>query len=320
MLTVHNTKINLITDPTLEVLLQNAQEYEESELAESTKTAYITDCKVFAEWCLKHHFSALPASWETFRLFITEQADLGMRPNTLNRRRAAIKYLHELADRESPTVGAKADRLFKGIRRRIGAHVEQHEAITSTRLQTILKHIPDGLAGDRDRALLILGFAAALRRSELVALEVKDFKYNEWGMFVHVMRSKGDQEAVGVDIPVPNGKQFKVVEVLKNWLEKAAITEGAVFRRMRRGNTLQDVALTNQSVRLIVKKYANLAGFNVDEFSAHSLRSGFITSAAAAGATIFKIMDVSRHKTPSTVLTYIRKYELFKNHAGESFM
>jgi integrase len=180
--------------------------------------------------------------------------------------------------------------------------------------------MPDTLAGLRDRALLLLGFAGAFRRSELVALNIEDLEECDGGMRVRIGRSKTDQEGHGVTIGVVPGTVVCPVRALKDWLSAARITEGPVFRPVAKGGRIFETHLTDKSVANIVKRYAAKLGFDPKAFGGHSLRAGFLTSAAAKGASIFKMMDVSRHKSVDSLSAYIRDAEIFRNHAGEGLL
>ena len=171
----------------------------------------------------------------------------------------------------------------------------------------------------RDHALLLLGFSGAFRRSELSALELSDIEFNDHGLTVTFRQSKTDQNALGQTIAIPNGK-LKIIDVLQRWLNVSGITEGAIFRRVSKSGKVGRFALIDRSVALIVKKYPAKAGLDADDFAGHSLRSGFTTSAAEAGANLFKIMDVTRHKSVDTVREYVSSADAFKDHAGDSFL
>jgi site-specific recombinase XerD len=179
---------------------------------------------------------------------------------------------------------------------------------------------PEGLAGLRDQAILLLGFAGAFRRSELVALDVADIAETETGLLVTIRRSKADQEGEGVTIAIARGDISCPAKALREWLGAAGIETGPIFRPINKAGTVAAGRLTDRSVASIVKAYANLAGFDASLFSGHSLRSGFLTSAAAKGASIFKMMDVSRHKSVDTLRGYVRDAELFKDHAGAGLL
>jgi site-specific recombinase XerD len=176
------------------------------------------------------------------------------------------------------------------------------------------------LSGLRDRALLLLGFAGAFRRSELVALDVADIEETQTGLLVTIRRSKTDQEAMGRTIAITRGDVACPVKALREWLNAAGIESGALFRPINKSGTVATTRLTCRSVANIVKEYAGRAGFDAAIFSAHSLRSGFLTSAAAKGASIFKMMDQSGHKSIDTLRGYVRDAELFKNHAGAGLL
>jgi site-specific recombinase XerD len=178
----------------------------------------------------------------------------------------------------------------------------------------------DSLSGLRDRALLLTGFAGAFRRSELVALDVADILETEAGLLVAVRRSKTDQEGRGATVALARGHAACPVKALRAWLDAAGIQSGPIFRPINRHGTVLPNRLTGRSVANIVKDYAARAGLDMAAFSGHSLRSGFLTSAAAAGASIFKMMDVSRHQSVETLRGYVRDAELFKDHAGAGLL
>lgn len=184
----------------------------------------------------------------------------------------------------------------------------------------MLDSCPATLAGKRDKALLALGFAGAFRRSELVALTVADLEESAEGVRVHIRKSKTDQAGQGHVIAIPNGGRLQVVETVRDWLQAAGITSGPLFRPISKGGSVSGAALTDRSVANIVKAYAEKAGLAPEDFSGHSLRAGFLTSAALAGADIFKMMGVSRHKHIEVLRVYVRDADLFRNHAGASFL
>ena len=175
------------------------------------------------------------------------------------------------------------------------------------------------LTGKRDRALLALGFAGAFRRSELIALELADLTFETEGMRVHIRHSKTDQEGRGQEIAIPRGRHLRPVRAVQDWLKAAKIKDGLVFRSIDRHGHV-GAALSAQSVALIVKRHAEIAGLDPHEFAGHSLRAGFLTSAAEAGADVLRMMEVSRHKRVETVQGYVRRANGFKGHAGEQFL
>jgi len=180
----------------------------------------------------------------------------------------------------------------------------------------MLQDMPSDLRGLRDRGLLLLGFAGALRRSELVALDVSDLEETTEGMLVRIRRSKTDQEGVGDFVSVPHGSRLRPVAALKARLQAAGIT----FRSIKKGGLVTPERLSDRSVAEIVKKRMEAAGFDSAIFSGHSLRAGFVTSALHHGADILRVMDVTRHREVSTLKTYDRRAKAFKQHAGEAFL
>ena len=192
----------------------------------------------------------------------------------------------------------------------------------------MLMHVPATLAGKRDKALLALGFAGAFRRSELVALDVADLREDKDGLRVLVRPPKTDQEGRGFEKAIPHGRFIRPVALVRDWLDAAGITDGPVFRpvsrsgRVRSSRQSGDLAprLTTQAVADIMKRYVEAAGLDATTFGAHSLRAGYITTAAERGADLARIMDQSGHRDPRTVVAYIRRANAFKDHSGSSFL
>ncbi|AWN40264.1 hypothetical protein DK389_06590 [Methylobacterium durans] len=181
----------------------------------------------------------------------------------------------------------------------------------------MLMLMPDTLTGKRDRALLALRFAGAFRRSELAALNVEDLQDGKDGLRVFVRRSKTDQEGRGIEKAIPHGKFIRPVALVREWLDAAGITEGPIFRPvLRSGNVRQAGRLTTQAIADVVKKHATAVGLDASTFGAHSLRAGYITTAAERGADLARIMDQSGHRDSRMVLGYIRRANAFKDHSG----
>jgi site-specific recombinase XerD len=182
------------------------------------------------------------------------------------------------------------------------------------------RRVPETLIGIRDRAIMLLGFAGALRRSELVALDVADIEPSGEGLRITIRQSKTDQEGEGIVIAIAPGIADCPVVAVRTWLRVADITVGPIFRSINKAGRISATRLSDRSVSDIVKAHAARIGLDARMYSAHSLRSGFLTSAAANGATIFKMMDVSRHKSADSLRGYVRDAELFKNHAGAGLL
>jgi site-specific recombinase XerD len=289
-----------------------------AEKASSTRKAYATDFRLFKVWCDARGVSALPAAPETVASYLAAHAVI-LKPSTLGRRVAAIRYA-QLAGLELPTDAEGVKATMRGIRRTFGAARVKKAPAIAAKVRSMVALAPDGLTGLRDRALLLIGFAGAFRRSELVALDVADIEETETGLLVTIRQSKTDQEGAGDVIALARGDVACPVKALRAWLQAAGIEGGAIFRPIGKASKLRSGRLTDRSVANIVKAYAARAGLDATVFSGHSLRSGFLTSAAANGASIFKMMDVSRHKSVDTLRGYVCDAELFKDHAGTGLL
>ena len=311
-----NTGLPALADAELDA----ARSFAEQEKAAATRRAYRSDFTIFAAWCLARGAETLPASPAVVAAFLAAEANAGARASTITRRAAAIRYAHRLAGYETPTGAETVRAVMRGIRRTIGTAKDQKAPATADLIVTMLKHCPDTLAGKRDRALIALGFAGAFRRSELVALTLADLVEAPDGYRVLIRHSKTDQEGQGQEIAIPRGYRLRPVETVQTWLAAAEINDGPVFRPVLKGGRVQTVSLTPHSAAQIVKHYAELAGLDPDSFAGHSLRAGFLTSAAEAGASVFKMMEVSRHKSVDTLRGYVRRADLFREHAGAAFL
>lgn len=297
--------------------------YQRASKADATVRAYTADAKAFEAWCVRYGFRSLPASAEAVAGFLVHEAEAGRSTSTIGRRLAAIRYAHKLAGATDPTEDEGVRAAMKGIRRRVGVAPTQKVAATADVLAALLMRTPDTLTGKRDRALLALGFAGAFRRSELVALDVEDLREDPEGLRIMVRRSKVDQEGKGFEKAIPHGRFIRPVALVREWLDAAGIADGPVFRPVSRSGRVRQgegVRLTAQAVADIIKKYTTAAGLDASTFGAHSLRAGYITTAAERGADLARIMDQSGHRDPRTVVGYIRRANAFKGHSGSGFL
>ena len=292
-----------------------------AEKAEATRRGYRSDFAGFARWCETRGVEPLPASPDTLAAFLADRATAaGDKPSTLSRKMAAIRYAHRLRGAPSPTDDERVSAVMRGIRRTKGAAPNRKAAATVERIKAMIATIPaDTLRGKRDRALLAFGMAGAFRRSELVALRVEDIERVPDGMLVTIRKSKTDQESAGQVIAILRGSSLRPVHALLDWLAAAEITSGPVFRSINRHGRVGE-SMTPQTVAVVVKEHADAAGYDPAEFAGHSLRAGFLTSAAETGADAFHMMDVSRHRRLETLSVYVRRANLFKNHAGSGFL
>ena len=266
-------------------------------------------------------------SAKSVRVHVNEggQAVIGnMRPaeqciTTLIFHARAIRYAHKLAGHPAPTDDERVKATMRGIRRSVEHAPRKKTPATAERIVAMALSAGDDIKGQRDRALLLIGFAGAFRRSELIALDVEDLEESELGFRVTIRHSKTDQEGAGQTIAIVRGSVACPITALKGWLAAAGITSGPIFRSVKRGGAVGG-RLPAQSVADIVKRYAERVGLDPAQFAGHSMRSGFLTSAAKRGASIFKMMDQSRHRSVETLRGYVRDAEIFKEHAGAGLL
>lgn len=309
------------SQPAVSDLTPEALDYGRAALSPNTMRAYSADWSEFQAWCAARGRASLPATPATVANFASGLADAHKRVSTIGRKLAAIRFFHRGAGADNPTENAGVAAILKRIRRTIGVAPRQKAPATADVIHAILAHVPrDTLQGKRDRALLLLGLAGAFRRSELVNVTVADLTFTDKGVDVLLGRSKTDQEGKGQSVAIFNGEALQPVLRLQEWLQAAGIVDGPIFRRIGRGDRLTPDVLTARSVALIVKRYAAAAGLDVAKLSGHSLRAGFITSAADNRASISRIMEVSRHRDPRSVETYVRRADRYSDHARDGFL
>jgi site-specific recombinase XerD len=299
--------------------LDAARDFALASKSDATRRAYSGDWRDFTAWCASVHQHALPAEPGVLAAYLAHLAERKLATATIRRRLAAIQYAHKAKGLTPPTADTNVQAVHAGIRRRLGTSQTQKAPATAKAVAAMLKRIPDTLTGKRDRALILIGFAGAFRRSELVGLTVEDITRQPEGILVRLGKTKTDQEGRGASVPIPSGSRLRPVLALDEWLAASGITSGAVFRQVRKGGRI-DAALTPQSVALIVKKWARAAKLDPDSFAGHSLRAGFVTSALESGADVFAAADQGRWRKLETVREYDRRAKAFKNHAGRGFL
>jgi integrase len=303
----------------LALLNDSARQYIQHAKSSQTLKAYKTDWEDFTAFCRRAAFLSLPAQPETIALYLAEMADEGHKPATMSRRLAAVSKMHSAAGYESPTAmrNACVKETWDGIKRLKGTRQNAKAAATTQYLKLMLEQVPNSLIGIRDRALLLVGFAAALRRSELVALHLEDVQFVPEGIVLVIRKSKTDQEGAGAKIGVHTGRGQMTcpVRALREWISVARIETGPLFRSINRHGTIGS-NLTDQVVALLMKKYATAAGLDPTLFSGHSLRAGCATSAAIAGAGERDIQVQTRHKSVVMLRRYIRDGNLFRNNVS----
>jgi len=241
--------------------------------------------------------------------------------NTLRIYRSGLNDHWHNSGTPSPASAKIIDRIFQGLARIRDHRPRRVKALREFQLLSMLERCNDSRNGLRDAALLSMGFAAALRRSELCALQVEDLeRRGAYQMIVHLRRSKTDAPGAGQKVAVIEGKAIKPIRNMERWLEASGIENGYLFQTIRRDGTATGRHVDPTEVARIVKRYVRKIDLDPKDYSGHSLRAGFVTSAAAHHARIDKIMDITRHKSAETVLKYIRDEESFVDHAGASFL
>jgi len=301
-------------------LLTQAEASFRAARAGSTIRAYTHDWQQFRAWCEANGFVSLPASPQTVILYSTDLAkNHGKRWNTLSRRIAAISQLHSQAGFESPTRSWAVKQFLQGLRRELGIAPIRKRPVLVGDLQEILKQIPNSLLGKRDRALLLLGFSGAFRRSELVGLDAKDIEVQRAGIALTIGRSKTDQEGQGRILGIPYGIEEATcpIRALEAWRNAAEIQSGPLFRPVNRHGRVLASRLSGEGVAIVVKRYVEKLGYDPAHFAGHSLRAGLATSAAAAGKSERAIMNQTGHRSIMTVRRYIRDGNLFRENAAD---
>jgi site-specific recombinase XerD len=294
-------------------------DYAAASRSAATMRAYTQGWQHFTSWCDERQVIALPAAPETVAAYLADLAQNGRKVATLTRRLAALAQAHQLAGFPSPTRDERLRTVLKDIKRTIGVAQRAKSPATTEVLKLLLDQLPDSLLGVRDRALLLIGFAGAFRRSELVGLDLADIQTDPQGLLLTVRRSKTDQEGAGIVKPIPYGRNEETcpVRALALWRELAGLTngDGRLFRPMDRHGNVKPQRLTDQSVALVVKRYA-AARLDPDQFAGHSLRAGLPTSAAQRDVSERDIMRQTNHRSVLMVRRSIRDGERWRNNAA----
>ena len=293
-----------------------ARAYVQAAKAANTRRAYAADWRDFTTWCEVAGVPALPAAPETVTLYVTARAETS-KVSTIQRRLIAISQAHQARRLESPTKSILVRETMKGIRRVKGTAQTGKAPTLTADIRAMVAALPTSPIGMRDRALLLLGFAGAFRRSELVALDVADLQFNRQGVVVTLRRSKTDQEGQGRTIGIPHGAAATCpVNALRSWLQLADIDDGPIFRPVNRHGHIAPARLSAGAVAEVVKRSARAAGLDPANYAGHSLRAGLATSAAAAGVSERAIMAQTGHRSVAIARRYIREGSLFRENAA----
>ncbi len=302
-----------------DALDEQAASFAAASKADATRRAYSSDWRDFCRWAEAQAIATLPAAPYAVGRYLTHLAGLGRSVSTIDRRAAAIASVHRAAGLDSPTGREEVRRILAGIRNRLGRPPRKKRALTVDLVAQVVRKIRgQDLAAVRDRALILLCFGAALRRSELVGLDVEDLERHRRGLMVRLRRSKTDQTGEGRSIAVVDGR-LKIPAAVRAWLEASRITEGPVFRGCDRGRLSAERLSPGQFARILKARCA-AAGLDPDEFGGHSPRRGFATSAGDEGADLRLTAKHMRHVKLETTASYMEDGDLFHRNAGASFL
>ena len=290
--------------------------------APATRRAYAAALRDWEHWTTRHARQYLPAQADDVAEYLAAAAGSGLTVSSLLQRVAALAYAHRLAGLPSPTEAPAVRAVVAGIRRELGSRPDRKAPATVDALSAMIAQVPvDTPTGRRDRALLLIGFAGAFRRSELCGIDLEHLTETDQGLVVFVPKSKTDQEGHGREVGILRGilRERCPVLALQAWLQAAEIDEGPVFRPLSSNGVLGHARLTGGSVARIIKKYAELADLDPDQFSGHSLRSGFATAALDKGADLAAVARQLGHAKLDTTRVYDRR-SAFAGHAGRKLL
>jgi len=310
---------NLITD--LKTLHEETLLNLQSSKANNTVRAYKSDFNDFGLFCAQNGFKSLPSEPKIVSLYLTHLSTRDIKMSTLKRRLVSIGVIHKLKGHYLDTKHPIIIENIMGIKRRKGSIQKGKKPLLINSLKMIINAIDEYNKLDivklRDRSIILMGFSGGFRRSEIVSLDYDDLDFVSEGLKINLKRSKTDQFGEGSVKGLPSFDNTKYCPVLslKNWIKVSNINSGPLFRRFSKSSKLLENRLSDQTIALLIKKYLKLAGIENKNFSGHSLRSGFATSAAESGAEERSIMAMTGHKSTEMVRRYIKDANLFKNNA-----
>ena len=309
---------NIITD--IKALQKETLLNLQNSKANNTVRAYKSDFADFSLFCVQNGFKSLPSEPKIVSLYLTHLSTKDIKMSTLKRRLVSISVIHRLKGHYLDTKHPSIIENLMGIKRRKGSLQKGKKPILINYLKQIINVIDQNkneeITRFRDRSIILIGFSGGFRRNEIVSLDYDDLDFVTEGLKINLKRSKTDQFGEGLvkGLPYFDNSQYCPVLTLKKWIEVSNINSGPLFRRFSKGSKLTNNRLTDQTVALIIKKYLKLAGIESKNYSGHSLRSGFATSAAESGVEERNIMAMTGHKSPEMVRRYIKEANLFKNN------
>ena len=292
-----------------------ASRFMQADIADNTRRAYLADL---------HHYTdcgcSIPTTVNELLWYLDERAGLDA-VSTLKRRVMAIRYAHVIQGLASPTDDPTVKLVLRNFKRRYGSAQRQAKPLLRRELRKIIRSMNKTAKDLRDKALLLVGFAGAFRRSELIGLNIEDLERVEQGYLIKLRRSKTDQEQIGRIIAIPKIRNSLCpVTAIDRWLQAATIDKGPIFQRLARNGKPNGVRLCAAYVSSVLKSRLRAAGIKADDYSAHSLRAGLVTEAAKAGVPAWKIQQTTGHKTESMLARYIRDADLWTGNAAHAAM
>ena len=310
---------NIITD--IKALQEETLLNLQSSKANNTLRAYKSDFNDFSLFCAKNGFKSLPSDPKIVSLYLTYLSSKDAKMSTLKRRLVSIGVIHKLKGHYLDTKHPSIIENILGIKRRKGSIQIAKKPLLINNLKKLINVIDEQKREEikkfRDRSIILIGFSGGFRRNEIVSLDYEDLDFVTEGLKINLRRSKTDQFGEGFKKALPyfDNPQYCPVVSLRKWLGVSKIASGPVFRRFSKGSKLSNNRLTDQTVALLIKEYLQLAGIDSKNYSGHSLRSGFATSAAESGVEERNIMAMTGHKSTEMVRRYIKEVNLFKNNA-----
>ena len=310
---------NIITD--IKALQEETLINLKNSKADNTIRAYKSDFNDFGLFCVQNGFKSLPSDPKIVSLYLTQLSTKNAKISTIKRRLVSIGVIHKLKGHYLDTKHPLIVENLMGIKRRKGSIQNGKKPLLINNLKKIINVIDqqkkEKIKILRDRTIILIGFSGGFRRNEIVSLDFDDLDFVEEGLKINIKRSKTDQFGAGSTkgLPYFENSQYCPVVSIQKWIEISKINSGALFRRFTKGSNLSEKRLTDQTVALLIKEYLGLAGIDNTNYSGHSLRSGFATSAAEAGAEERTIMAMTGHKSTEMVRRYIKNADLFKNNA-----
>ena len=289
--------------------------------AKNTIRAYKSDFNDFSLFCAQNGFKSLPSEPKIVSLYLTHLSTKDVKMSTLKRRLVSIGVIHKLKGHYLDTKHPSIIENIMGIKRRKGSVQRGKKPLLINNLRKVINVIDqqkkEEIKNLRDRTILLIGFSGGFRRNEIVSIDYDDLDFLEEGLKINLKRSKTDQFGEGLvkGLPYFENSQYCPVVSVQKWIRLSKISSGPLFRRFTKGSKISDNRLSDQTVSLLIKEYLMIAGIDNKNYSGHSLRSGFATSAAESGVEERSIMAMTGHKSTEMVRRYIKEANLFKNNA-----